>query len=420
MGVGGQSGQCQGFTLVELLVVIAIIGVLVALLLPAVQAAREAGRRIQCANNQKQLALACHTFLDSNNFLPGGWMPKKFWLDLPHHYGSDLAAMTGQPVNSNRMRPRVSWIVQILPYIEQAALYENLVRGLTGGVRWGSNAAETPAPWYSYGEDMLYGARLNALLCPSDPEARTVPIANAMGQTGRYSQPSSYRGSGGDVRRIMGGRIWFGSWTNDDRVEMDYPNWRGAFTRQDIALFGMEGIEDGTSNTVLLSESAIFPYGSQNHSHMVAKYGCAGGVPRQTDSPLVCQQRNIGGQLDPMYPAIVAPGNTSDNEMTASLGRRWGDAATVMTLFFTILPPNTHTCVSGNEVNDWAALSSASGYHPVGVNVAYADGSCRFVSEAIHVGDLSVIATVDETGPSHYGIWGALGSRNGGETVSLQ
>src|SRR5262249_36755591 len=85
-----------GFTLVELLVVIAIIGVLVALLLPAVQAAREAGRRATCTNHLKQMALGCHNFNDVNNSLP------------PVDMGDNWA----------------TWALCILPYCEQKALYD--------------------------------------------------------------------------------------------------------------------------------------------------------------------------------------------------------------------------------------------------------------------------------------------------------
>lgn len=94
-------GRWDGFTLVELLVVIAIIGILIALLLPAVQAAREAARRSQCSNNLKQIGLGLHNYHDSYNSFPYAWM----------------AELT--PI------PNVqTWATRILPYIEQMPLYQ--------------------------------------------------------------------------------------------------------------------------------------------------------------------------------------------------------------------------------------------------------------------------------------------------------
>jgi len=97
----------DGFTLVELLVVIAIIGILVALLLPAVQSAREAGRRAQCANNLKQIGLALHNYEGPNKAFP----PGSFWRYYP-------------PGTSNRIECKGSIMIRLLPYIEQQALYE--------------------------------------------------------------------------------------------------------------------------------------------------------------------------------------------------------------------------------------------------------------------------------------------------------
>lgn len=100
------------FTLVELLVVIAIIGVLVALLLPAIQAAREASRRASCSNNLKQIGVALHNYHDTLRRLPPGWMAYDPTNGQPHWFGV----------------PGWGWAARTLPYLEQSALYENLIR----------------------------------------------------------------------------------------------------------------------------------------------------------------------------------------------------------------------------------------------------------------------------------------------------
>jgi prepilin-type N-terminal cleavage/methylation domain-containing protein len=125
-----------GFTLVELLVVIAIIGILVALLLPAIQSAREASRRSACGNNLKQLGVALHNYENT-------------YKALPIHYGQGGNAAGTPYNNTNGGR---SWFVAILPYIEQQALYDQI----------------TPGPLTDPANTTVAATKLPALLCPSD------------------------------------------------------------------------------------------------------------------------------------------------------------------------------------------------------------------------------------------------------------
>ena len=119
----------RGFTLIELLVVIAIIGVLIALLLPAVQSAREAARRAQCVNNMKQLGIAMHNFHDINSILPSSNRP------------SGLTTV-----------PRVAGLTLLLPYIEQNTVYNAFNLSLNWGLAENSTSVTS---------------RINVLLCPS-------------------------------------------------------------------------------------------------------------------------------------------------------------------------------------------------------------------------------------------------------------
>ncbi len=186
-----------GFTLVELLVVIAIIGVLVGLLLPAVQSAREAARRMSCSNNLKQIALGLHNYHDSNLDFPAGY--------YQFTYG---------PANES------TWISHILPFIEQGALYEQIEQ-------WNYFGSPNVNP----GVTNVIKTFLPTMTCPSD-----VDVKLALGYWAR------------------------GNYGANNGIGPMYTEGRNLVTRGPVGVFGqndsknMKDILDGTSNTVMIAE----------------------------------------------------------------------------------------------------------------------------------------------------------------------
>jgi len=326
----------RAFTLVELLVVIAIIGILVALLLPAVQAAREAARRMQCSNNLKQLGLALHSYHDTYNAMP---------------------ARQGGPMWSGVDTPRWSAFVALLPFFEQAPRYDQISSG--GFHAWHNNV------------NSGYIEPIPPLICPSDglhsPAGTDRPAA--------YS-PLNYGLNMGDNFNI-----------NFDRTRPDQ-NIRGIFGYLVYTRFS--GITDGLSNTLAMSEFIIAPGGNA--------LGMA--VGESTNAPLSCRARLV----DKRY---VTGTIIHENRCH---GQRWQDGRPGYCAITTILPPNSATCSSQASTG----IYSASSRHPGGAMGLIADGAVQFISETIDTGNLSLPPAT--SGPSPYGAWGALGSKDGGET----
>ena len=324
----------KGFTLVELLVVIAIIGVLVALLLPAVQAAREAARRMQCGNNLKQLALALHNYHDTYKTFP----PEAIWHGNPK--GTTGSATTVR---------NYTWIAMILPFIEQSPLHDQIDFRLPALLELNRiQVGDTPA----------IGITIPSLICPSDVGFTSPP--RGMGLT-------SYSGNGG--------------WDRHRRKHRD--SWRaGPFTFYDAS--GIKDILDGTSNTVLLGETTLRGYCCRNER-----------TPRPPGGPDVNRWSGGAGRLRHSSQAVsrsalIATSSGAFNHgwvleegkgpvlrADGSSGNLWG----IWTGPNHIHPPTYHPHYSMNV--EWPGPGSS---HPGGAQFALADASVRFIAQTVSVG----------------------------------
>ena len=367
----------SAFTLVELLVVIAIIGILVGLLLPAVQAAREAARRMQCTNNLKNLALAQHNHHDAFKiFSPASHDPR--W--------RTAVTVAG---NTNSYE-RLGYLTTILPYIEQTPLYNSIAPyTIAGGRPWnfgpnGPTGAQNISPW---------ARNVPTFRCPSD----------SIQLNPDDCLPTNYVANRGDVY------LNSGDW-----------EWRGVFSNGERGKANFSTIKDGSSNTVMLSETVIGRTNGISGQDLILE-----GTVLDAIGP-------VGGAFTPsLCMASKGPNGTLIGRLQNSYGntgwgkgRRWGDSLNAFNGFFTILPPNSPTCANDNA--EYNAQPTASSRHTGGVNVAMCDGSIRFVSSSIECGNINATHpnptgnSRTYLGPSLWGVWGAMGSSIGGETVAAQ
>lgn len=349
----------NGFTLIELLVVIAIIAILVALLLPAVQQAREAARRSSCKNNLKQLGVALHNYHDVYNVFPY------------RSGGTGACASTGTYNDGNCSR--LSGFYSLLPFIEQNALFDAIAAGDPGlGISPGG-----PAPWQNW--PVWTEPVIPALLCPSDPGLNVTP-----------NRSNSYVFCVGD-----------------NAIGVNTASVRGMFGRNTRVSF--KDILDGTSNTVAMSEHvradfAVTPDGNRAR----VRHGIVNSVSDDPLTPNACRATVVNG--------FFAAGLPVKGRHGASL---W-DGQAERCAFGTILPPNQPSCASGDNASadNPTAILTASSEHKGGVQVLMADGAVRFVSENINSGNGGVAPPTGAAGEmSPYGVWGALGTRAGGEVV---
>lgn len=394
-------GNRSGFTLVELLVVIAIIGVLVGLLLPAVQAAREAARRMSCSNNFKQIGLALQNYHAA-------------FKQLPRHRGGTWVD-GNSPADMNN-RYQLSFLVGLMPFMEQQALWEQIshpsIQRLDGGLQnnppWPPMG---PAPWTT--QYLPWLTEVPTLRCPSDPGSGPP----AFGRT-------NYAASLGDSIDFMdNGPIQIQNGVvsipaQDSVVNRARAACRGVFVpRQDTKF---RDILDGLSNTMMGGEIAT-DLGDRSIATIPA---VDNGVDEIRDEPDDCQHEVLISPVRPRFWSDGTDGGMQPTLAAATQGRgfRWAFGGTVWTDVNNILTPNRELCF-GNGVTS-PGIAPPSSQHPGGCHILMSDGAVIFVTDSIEAGDIHHgnvwLNGTGESSPgsqSPYGLWGAIGTRAAKELI---
>ncbi len=328
-----KSSKRTAFTLVELLVVIAIIGILVALLLPAVQAAREAARRLECTNNLKQLGLAMHNYVGACKCLPNpGWPAPSVIPTGMHAYLSDYSPLA-----------------KLLPYCEQSNLQNlidfNIYMGHVG-------RDDLPTELWPAAATVV-----SMFLCPSDPERPlhdiTLPSGTVIPVAG-----TNYAMNGGDGLDSYSGMYGF----------MANPNNGICYVS---AVLRFADIRDGTSNTVAFAESLRGPCDSPSLTPTpdVQVYRA-----KTTVSGTLAETAETGG-LSALLPSVTG----WDGTRLSYWLRGCAPSGPVLNARFRPNGP-IPDLVGGS-----AKLTTARSRHPGGANIGFCDGSARFVADTIEM-----------------------------------
>ena len=339
----------RAFTLIELLVVIAIIAILIGLLLPAVQKVREAAARMKCANNLKQLALACHNYQSANNVLP----------PAGKGYGFCGSSATGN--GDSKVLNMNGWIL-VLPYIEQGALHAQMNMDLpfsdviwdNGGAIRNLKGVYTGPPWVGGAtvNQQLANTVIQTFICPSDGGPRLSTPQN---------HPNRYGAMGPATGGLPGQR------TNYDFItatanDFNTCNWwtfnGGTATR---TYFGenskskIEDAKDGSSNSFMLGETLVEPR-------------CNGW------GEVWAYRGWVQTGLDPGTARVASSGTPDQGINNWSLIASWTDNCDPVLGGVTA----GTTAPRPGRLGDWGRVGS---FHTGGAQFAMGDGSIRFVKE---------------------------------------
>ena len=351
LGGGGRKGslghflKTRAFTLVELLVVIAIIGILIALLLPAVQAAREAARRMQCTNNLKQIGIAMHNYHDLSNMFPRG-------ISGP----LDTATAANWKAEGSH-----NWRVKILPFMEQQSIYS----ALDFRDRFNSGSISTTSKNY-----ILRNFVLNTYHCPSNPEE---PLSNLTGlvngtDAGNTTplQLINYVGIAGAYTDPAG------------RTDVYYTTWWGHIANTGMMLLNEQSsvasVLDGTSNTLMVSEQSgrtTFPSidSTQIFAWSDSRGGWHGGqnalAYAETYDLTVAKLREVKTQF--WVSGITTVMSAINSQPAPTQGQYMTSACTIL-----------------------------SSCHAGGVNAVLGDGSVRFLPDTLNLQTLRTLSSSND------------------------
>ena len=351
-----------GFTLVELLVVIAIIGILIGMLLPAVQSVRQAARRTVCANNFRQIALSVHNYESTHMHFP------------VNQIGPGLEDANASGGYSSGY---YSWIVPLLPHFEQQNVYDLMDHSISNGGGAGYKISDT------HPNAEAAGTLINTLICPSDtPNTENSVILGS-------SNPAScsMAANAGWPHRSTGINGSGGTGMFNGVIPLVHPSenipWHGS------SRLSFGSITDGSSNTALISERLI-------------QQGNSGDAI--TDGDVRTSSFHILEREEPLSEIVDQLSSSHVHVFeSAHIGRSWSSGSPLVApIYMHVSQPNSRMGHYSTSIEQGDFVFTASSQHPGGVNVALADGSVHFVSD-----DVSSV------------VWWAVGGRNDGRVETL-